>query len=62
VWPCIASIILNDYLQDANILAYSFILNQLYMFRVMLSPIIRSTSTEFTASDIVHCKVRYYNY
>ena len=33
----------NDDQQDANILAYLFIPNQLYMFRAMSSPIIRST-------------------
>jgi len=35
--------ILNDDQQDANILAYLFIPDQLYMFRAMSSPIIRST-------------------
>jgi len=29
--------------QDATILVYSFIPNQLYMFRAMFSPIIRNT-------------------
>ena len=43
VYPCIAIIIVNDDQQDATILAYLFIPNQLYMFRVMSSPIIRST-------------------
>ena len=33
----------NDDQQDATILAYLFIPNQLYMFRAMSSPIIRST-------------------
>ena len=40
---CIASIIANDNQQDATILVYLFIPNQLYMFRAMSSPIIRST-------------------
>ena len=43
VCPCIASIIVNDDQKDANILAYLFIPCQLYMFRAMSSPIIRST-------------------
>ena len=43
VCPCIVSIIVNDDQQDATILAYLFIPNQLYMFRVMSSPIVRST-------------------
>ena len=42
VYPCIVSIIVNDDQQDANV-AYLFIPNQLYMFRAMPSPIIRST-------------------
>ena len=42
-YPCIASIIVNDDQQDANILAYLFIPNQLYMSRAIFSPIIRST-------------------
>ena len=42
VYPCIASITVNDDQQDATILAYLFIPNQLYMFRAMSSPIIRS--------------------
>ena len=37
------SIIVNDDQQDATILDYLFIPNQLYMFRAMSSPIIRST-------------------
>ena len=37
----------NDDQQDATILAYFFIPNQLYMFRAM-------HLTVFTASDIVH--------
>ena len=41
--PCIASVIVNDDQQDATILAYLFIPNQLYMFRAMSSPIIRCT-------------------
>ena len=36
-------IIVNDDQQDATILAYLFIANQLYMFPAMSSPIIRST-------------------
>ena len=47
VYPCIACIIVNDDQKDATILAYLFIYlfipNQLYMFRVMSSPITRST-------------------
>jgi len=43
VYQCIASIIVNDDQQDATILAYVFIHNQLYMFWEMSSPIIRST-------------------
>ena len=43
VYPCIVSTIVNDYQQDATILVYLFILKQLYMFRAMSSPIIRST-------------------
>ena len=43
VYLCIASIIVNDDQKDANILDYLFIPNQLYMFRAMPSPIIRST-------------------
>jgi len=33
VYPCIVSVTLNDYQQDATILAYFFIPNQFYMFR-----------------------------
>jgi hypothetical protein len=40
---CIVSIIVNDDQQDATILAYLFIPNQLYMFWAMFLPIIRST-------------------
>jgi len=36
-------VIVNDDQQDATILAYLFISNQLYMFRAMSSPIIRCT-------------------
>ena len=39
---CIVSIIVNDAQQDATILAYLFVPNQLYVFRAMSSPIIRS--------------------
>ena len=42
-FPLIVSIIVNNDQQDANILTYLFIPNQRYMFRVMSSPIIRST-------------------
>jgi len=38
VYPCIASIIVNDDQQDATILAYLFIPNQLYMFRGYIRP------------------------
>jgi len=41
--PSIVSIIVNDDQQDATVLAYLFIPIQLYMFRAMSSPIIRST-------------------
>ena len=43
VCPCIFSIIVNDDQEDATILAYLFIPNQLYMFRAMSSPITGST-------------------
>jgi len=43
VYPCTASIIANDDQQDATILVYLFIPNQLYMFQEMSSPIIRSS-------------------
>jgi len=43
VCPCIVSITVNDDQQDATILAYLFISNQVYMIRAMSSPIIRST-------------------
>jgi len=43
VCPYTVRIIVNDDQQDATILAYLFIPNQLYMFRVMSWPIIRST-------------------
>ena len=43
VCPCIVSITVNDDQQDATVLVYLFIPNQLYMFRAMFSPIIRST-------------------
>ena len=42
-WPVCVGIIVNDEQQDANILAYLFMPNQLYMFLSMSSPIIRST-------------------
>jgi len=43
MYPCIASIIVNDHQQYATILAYLFTPNQLYMFWALSSPIIRST-------------------
>ena len=42
--------IVIDYQQDATILLYLCIPNQLYMFWAMYSPIIRSTRLYFTAS------------
>ena len=56
VCPCIVSIIVNDDQQDATILAYLFILNQLYVFRAVFAHH-QEHLTVFTASDIVH---RYY--
>ena len=44
VCPCIVSITVNDDQQDATILAYLFIPNQLYVFRATSSPIIRIVS------------------
>jgi len=43
VRPCIVSIFVINDQQDATILDYLFIPNQLYMFRALYSPIIRST-------------------
>jgi len=43
VYVDINYIIVNDDQQDATILVYLFIPNQLYMFRAMSSPIIRGT-------------------
>jgi hypothetical protein len=43
MYPCIVSINVNYDQQDATILVYLFIPNQLYIFREMSSPIIRST-------------------
>jgi hypothetical protein len=40
---CELTLILNYDQKDATILAYLFIHNQLYMFRAMSSPIIRSS-------------------
>jgi len=40
---CYNCIIVNDNQKDATILVYLFIPNQLYMFRAMSSPIIRSS-------------------
>jgi hypothetical protein len=37
--------IVNDDQQDATILAYLFIPNQLYMFRAMYSPIVTPASS-----------------
>ena len=37
------NLIVNDGQKDPSVLAYLFIPNQLYMFRAMYSPIIRST-------------------
>ena len=42
VCPCIASVNVNDDQQDATILVYLLIPNQLYVFRAISSPIIRS--------------------
>ena len=39
VLTCLSVITVNDYQQYATVLAYSFILNQLYMFRAMSSPV-----------------------
>ena len=39
----ISALTVNDDQQDATILAYLFIPNQLYMFRAISSPIVRST-------------------
>ena len=43
LYPCFTSINVNDDQQDATILAYLFIPSQLYMFRAMSSPVIRTT-------------------
>jgi len=43
VCPYILSITVNDDQQDATLLAYFLIPNQLYMFRAMSSPIVRGT-------------------
>jgi hypothetical protein len=40
---CLLCLIVNDDQQDATILAYLFIHNQLYMFRAKSSPIIGNT-------------------
>ena len=42
LWTLVLKIV-NDDQKDANILAYLFIPNQLYIFRAMSSPVIRST-------------------
>ena len=42
-WMRWNSVIVNDDQQDATILVYLFIPSQLYMFRAMFLPIIRST-------------------
>ena len=46
-------IIVNDDQQDATILVYLFIPNQLYMFRAVFAHN-QEHLTVFTASDIVH--------
>jgi len=51
----------NDDQQDATILAYLFIPNQLYMFRAVFTHH-QEHLTVFTASDIVHSNDRFYNY
>ena len=43
MYPCIVSIVMTDDQLDATILDHLFIPSQLYMFRAMYSPIIRST-------------------
>ena len=43
VCSCIVNITVNDDQQDATVLVCLFIPNQLYVFRAMFSPIIRST-------------------
>ena len=43
VCPCIFSIIRNWWPRRCNFLVYLFVPNQLYMFRAMFSPTIRST-------------------
>ena len=43
VWPCVVSIILISWPKRWKFLVYLFIPNQLYMFRAMFLPIIRST-------------------
>ena len=50
---CIASIIASDDQQDATILVYLIIPNQLYMFRAVFAHH-QEHFTVFTASDIVH--------
>ena len=54
--PCIFSIIVNDDQQDATILAYLFIPNELYMFRATSSPIIRSTMHGHTNVKFINAK------
>ena len=53
VFPCIVSIIVNDDRQDAIILAYVFIPNQLYVSGDVFAHHQEHLSV-FTASDIVH--------
>ena len=54
VYPCILSIILINDQQDATILAYLFIPNQLYMFSGDVFAHHQEHVTVFTASVIVH--------
>ena len=49
-----SDIIVNDDQQDATILTYLFIPNQLYMFRANVFAHHQEHLTVFTASDIVH--------
>jgi len=42
-WVAVSEMVVNVDQQDTTVLAYLFIPNQLYMFRAMSSPIIRST-------------------
>ena len=56
VYPCVASIIVNDDQQGATIFVYLFIPNDLYMFRAMLH-LIHDTSRRqyrWTISEAVN--------